>query len=975
MSDTETNVPSRPNTTAEITELASAAAALLGCRTADDVYAVACEFMGRLWPNAVVIVNEATPDRQFLVTRALCGIEGSLLARAQKLAKFQIVGKRSAIVPEYRDEMLQGRLSRVTDGLAAFAASEVSPRVASAMGNLLGIHDVFTIGIADGDTALGNIHIFARTPGVSPPAAAVESLARHCYSALAALESAKGLAQSAELNRLVLRNMVEGLALHEIVLDANGVPCDYRFLDVNPAFEAVTGLRAEDILGRTVLEVLPGTERVWIERYGKVALTGVPDRFEQYASRLDRHLSISAYSPAPGQFVSLVSDITDRKRADEALAASEARFRAIYALSPVAMAMNDNAGRITSVNAAMMQLFGYALDEIPTLAEWWPTAYPDPEYRRWISEVWQTEVDRARDTGTPFLPVEAVVTCKDGTTRTVLVGSSPLHAGSDSEHLITFYDITDQQNAEHALRNALWRLDNIIEGARVGTWEWNVQSGVTVYNERWAEIVGYTLAELAPTSTDTWRALVHPDDLTQLDAMLQRHFSGEVAYYDSEYRMRHKDGHWVWVRDRGRVVSRTQESQPLMMFGTHSDITNRKQSEQTLRESEDRFRRLFTSIEQGMALHEIITSEDGTPIDYIYLDVNESYTRLLGVTRDVIGKRIREVMPQVEEYWITNFGEVALTGRPSYYENYLETTGRYYATYAYSPAKNQFAVLVTDISERRFAEDAIKQANAELERRVEQRTEQLTAANRELQSANELLEEATRAKSDFLASMSHELRTPLNSIIGFSDLLGRGMVGELEPEQSKQVGMINASGRHLLSLVDDILDLTKIESGQTQSAYEEFEVCSLVERVLDMVRPLAEEKGIELQLSCSPNAIWLESDPRFVSQILTNLLGNAVKFTDAGHVRLSVALESQSAIFTVTDTGRGISAEDLPHVMERFYQAKPEGAPNTGGTGLGLAISARLAEMIGATLDVSSTVGVGSTFVLRVPLQATPDAG
>ena len=134
-----------------------------------------------------------------------------------------------------------------------------------------------------------------------------------------------------------------------------------------------------------------------------------------------------------------------------------------------------------------------------------------------------------------------------------------------------------------ALRDANWRLESIIEGTHVGTWEWNVQTGETVFNKVWAQIVGYTLDELAPISIRTWETLAHPDDLKQSGALLERHFAGTLPYYDYESRMRHKDGHWVWVHDRGRVMSRTGDGKPLMMFGTHTDITERKRAEEALK--------------------------------------------------------------------------------------------------------------------------------------------------------------------------------------------------------------------------------------------------------------------------------------------------------------------------------------------------------------------------------------------------------
>ena len=146
----------------------------------------------------------------------------------------------------------------------------------------------------------------------------------------------------------------------------------------------------------------------------------------------------------------------------------------------------------------------------------------------------------------------------------------------------TFVDITEQQKAEDTLRRERERLANVITGTDVGTWEWNVQTGETVFNERWAQICGYSLGELSPVSIDTWKHLAHPDDLKKVEILLERHFSGEVDRYDTECRMKHKNGHWVWVQDTGRVISRTHDGKPLMMFGTHTDITERKQDQERL---------------------------------------------------------------------------------------------------------------------------------------------------------------------------------------------------------------------------------------------------------------------------------------------------------------------------------------------------------------------------------------------------------
>ena len=299
--------------------------ALLGCRTAGDVYEVAADFMLLLAPGAVVIVNEASPDLEWLTTRAIRGMDESLLAKAADLVGFEIIGKRSAILPIHRDEMLGGTLSTIPGGFAELASSTIPRRLAQAGARMFALHDVFSIGIADRESVLGNIQIYTRAAHVVLPTHIIESFAHHCFSALAAISRAQEIARHAESTSLLLRSMVEGLALHQIILDESGQPCDYRFLDVNPAFESMTGLKGEDIIGHTVREVLPGLDPSWIQRYGTVALTGVSARFEDYVPELGRYYEIAAYSPQPGRFASVVSDVTERRRIERELADEQKR--------------------------------------------------------------------------------------------------------------------------------------------------------------------------------------------------------------------------------------------------------------------------------------------------------------------------------------------------------------------------------------------------------------------------------------------------------------------------------------------------------------------------------------------------------------------------------------------------------------------------------------------------------------------------
>ncbi len=272
-----------------------------------------------------------------------------------------------------------------------------------------------------------------------------------------------------------------------------------------------------------------------------------------------------------------------------------------------------------------------------------------------------------------------------------------------------------------------------------------------------------------------------------------------------------------------------------------------------------------------------------------------------------------------------------------------------------------------EMAVRLKTEEELQQLNTELEERVNRRTA-------ELEVAKERAEQADRIKSAFLATMSHELRTPLNSIIGFTGIMLQGLAGPLNPEQQKQMAMVQNSSRHLLSLINDVLDISKIEAGQLDLAYESFDLRTSIEKMIKLITPLAEKKGLNLEFDFPESQASITTDQRRIEQVILNLLNNAVKFTDQGNVSIVCRAKDSGFILSFSDTGIGIKKEDLTNLFQPFTQIDTGLARKREGTGLGLSICKRILDIMGGSIAVESTLGKGSTFTVLLPLKARGQA-
>ncbi len=527
-----------------------------------------------------------------------------------------------------------------------------------------------------------------------------------------------------------------------------------------------------------------------------------------------------------------------------------------------------------------------------------------------------------------------------------LIDSSPRQfSASDQEQLRDLADLVELELRQVRLEEQLaraelaeQRLSWVIEGTHIGTWEWHVQTGETVFNERWAEIVGYTLNELAPVSIDTWTGLAHPDDLEESGRALQAHFDGTTEFYDVRCRMRHKDGHWVWVHDRGRLVSRTPEGEPLLMAGTHADISEQVGAQHALRQSEARLRGLFELAPYGIALNDFETGA--------FLDMNPALLAPTGYSQDEFtGLSYWEVTP--EEYAPQEelqLQSMRATGRYGPYEKeYIRKDGTRYPVLLNG-------MIVQDENGRELIWSIVE--NISERKRME------------------------KLKDEFVAVVSHELRTPLTALRGALSLIGSGVVGVVPKGVGDLVKVAEKNSQRLQLLINDLLDMEKLLAGKMRLDVEWHSIAEQVESALSENQPYAAAYQVSLNYRNWSSGAEIAADGARLQQVLANLLSNAIKFSSSGgEVEVTSELEGDMVRISVQDQGPGIAPEFHAFIFQKFSQADASDARQRGGTGLGLAITRELVQNMGGSISFSSQPGKGACFFFKLPARVSPESG
>jgi PAS domain S-box-containing protein len=513
--------------------------------------------------------------------------------------------------------------------------------------------------------------------------------------------------------------------------------------------------------------------------------------------------------------------------------------------------------------------------------------------------------------------------------------------------LVHGVDQTERKRAERKLYESRERFAKIVHQAATGVVEMDPHGRITFVNQKYCDMLGRTEAELLGM---TVAEVTAPDSMAATLAGMAGLATGGPGFVIDKHYLR-KDGSWMpGTSSVNALRGPAGEFQGLVAIVL--DTTESRQAAERLRASEERYRTLFESMDQGFGIVEMLFDEGEHPVDYRFLEMNTMFERHTGLV-NAIGKTAREMVPALDRFWFDTYGRVALTGEAVRFESEATAMGRWFDVYATrlgGPGSRKVALLFSDISARKRSEEKLQQLAADLS-------------------------DADRRKTEFLATLAHELRNPLAPIrsgLGVMRLSGDSPAAVLKVREmmERQVG-------HMVHLIDDLLDVARISGGKLELKRERADLKRILASALETSLPLIEAGRHRLEVDMPDAALTVDADVTRIAQVVANLLNNAAKYTPAGgRIDLSVRAVDAVAVITVTDTGVGIPADSLTSVFDMFKQVDRHVERAQGGLGIGLSLVRRLVEMHGGTVTAASAgAGRGSTFEVRLPLAAHDAAG
>ncbi|MFA5267448.1 MAG: PAS domain S-box protein [Methanoregula sp.] len=630
--------------------------------------------------------------------------------------------------------------------------------------------------------------------------------------------------------------------------------------------------------------------------------------------------------------VGTVLDITERKQAEEILRESETRLSLALGVGNAGVWQWNLETNEVSFDTPFHELLGYNPGELPTNLQEWMSYHNQEDV-----PVWMEKAEAYLRGDTPMYESEHRIRTKTGEWAWVFTRGQLVNlpaTGSKRLFVGIAMNVTERRKAEAALRESEDAFRSLAENASDGFLVGGPDGKHVFANKRAAEITGYSIEELVHTSI---RQLARPDEFERvIQDRFKKRMAGEPAPDQYETALTGKDGRNIPIELSSSKVQWYGQPADLIVF---RDITERKAAEDALRQSEEKYRVLFTRMTEGSALHEMVYDKTGNPADYRILDANPAFERVLGIKgADVTGKTSREAYGVATPPFLDIYARVAATGRPELFETYFEPLKKHFSISAFSPEKGKFATIFEDITDRKQAEELRERLIKELEQK-----------NAELEQ--------------FTYTVSHDLKSPLITIKGFAGLL-EDDAGKQDPVQlKKDVRRIIAAADTMQVLLSDLLELSQV--GKIIKPPEKILFGKIAYEAVDLLAGPLAERGVNVEIA--PDLPLVNVDHARIREVMTNLIENAIKFLGDQKnpvIRIGMDRSGESPVFFVQDNGIGIN----PRYLERIFNLFEKLDTSAHGTGIGLSIVRRIVEVHGGKIWAESEgMGKGTTFRFTLP--------
>ncbi|RCW27528.1 two-component system cell cycle sensor histidine kinase PleC [Ciceribacter lividus] len=530
-----------------------------------------------------------------------------------------------------------------------------------------------------------------------------------------------------------------------------------------------------------------------------------------------------------------------------------------------------------------------------------------------------------------------------------------------------FQQVKRAREADETFLETNLRVEAALSRGRCGLWDFDLESRKLFWSRSMYEMLGLPPSGAVLGFADAAR-LMHPDD-GNLYAIARAVAKGDPRQIDQVFRMRHSSGHYVWMRARAQVIRSSTGC--MHVIGIAMDVTEQHRLAQRYAEADQRLADAIECTSEAFVLWDkndrlVMCNAHfqqvyGLP-DSVLVPGTERAVVQAAASRPIIQRRVADP----DQTGMSRTTEVQLAD-----ERWLQINER-------RTRDGGLVSVGTDITLLKRHQERLREQERRLmatigdlsssQRKLERQKAELSVANANYQAEKDRAEAANKAKSEFLANMSHELRTPLNAILGFSEILLTGMFGPIgSPKYSEYAKDIHESGKHLLNVINDILDMSKIEAGQMRIRCETIDLAPLIEESLRLTAIPAQQRNIHVEQRVS-TGLTVEADRRAMKQILLNILSNAVKFTNnGGKIALRARKIDGAVMLTIADTGIGIPKTALSKIGQPFEQVQSQYAKSKGGSGLGLAISRSLVSLHGGRLGIRSREGCGTVVSVKIP--------